>query len=341
MTLSGWSIGETEAAADALIAEARRLGPASVRGVAIVCARAVASVPVGSSWLPLEVASLEMASAGWPLQILSAGLGVAIIGCDDDACARHGRELDSICAELASRAAPGWRRLSDRLAGWEPANFSSSERTDVQPAAPVRLREPAATATALSALISRVTEPAVQTPGAAAGPAAPPADTDRSGQWRIESLAAPLGEVIVDAARCSGCGSCALACPTGALQAEHTDGPALALSVDASECSACGVCVVSCPEGAVSLRRVLDSASLVAGRQAVGEVVVSGRCESCGGPLAGGLAGGVVGLRLAASHPEIADRLRHEVRCTDCLLVARIPGKRTSPTRDDEAEQWT
>ncbi len=327
MTLSGWSIRETEAAASVLIAEARRLGPASVRGVAIVCARAVASVPVGGNWLPLEVASLEMASAGWPLQILSAGVAVAIIGCDDDACARHGRELDSLCAALAGSAAPGWRRLNGRFACWEPASSSRSDRKAAGPAAPLELREPAATAAALSALVSRASEPATQTPGAAVASTSLPAGADRSKQWRIESLAAPIGEITVDAARCSACGSCAHACPTGALKATYRDQPALVLSVDASECFACGVCVASCPESAVSLRRVLDSVSLAAGRRPVGEVVAGGRCVSCGRPLAGGLASSVVGRRLATSHPEIAARLRHAVRCTDCLLVARVPGQ--------------
>lgn len=300
ISLSGWSIREMEAAAGVLVGQARRLGPASVRGVAIVCARAIASVPVGGSWLPLEVPSLEMTSAGWPLQILGAGVGVAIVGCDDGACARHGRELDSLCAALADEAAPSWHRPSDRLACWEPVSSSRSDRNAARPGAPVSLREPAATASALSAIFSR------------------------GKHWRIESLAASLGEITIDSARCSACGSCARACPTGALTAAYRDGAALVLSVDASACSACGACISSCPESAVSLRRVLDSASLAAGRQTVGEVVAGGHCESCGGPLAGGLASDVVGLRLASSHPEIAARLRDQVRCADCLLLAAL-----------------
>ena len=324
MSLSGLSIRAFEAAAGVLAAETQRPGPGQVRGVAIVCERAAAQVPVGADWLPLEVPSLEMASAGWPLQLLSAGIAVAIVGCDDDACARHGRELDSLCAALAGEAAPGWQRVTGQFTGWEPANPCRTGRVPAGTAAPLQLREPAATAGALSALFSRA-RPATGTPGTAAALTSPPPGTADGKQWRLEALAAPLGEITVDSARCSACSNCARACPTGALMAAYPDGAALVLSVDASQCSACGACVSSCPESAMSLRRVLDPVSLTAGRRTVGEIVAGGHCESCGRPLAGGLASGIIGLRLATSHPDIAARLQHERRCTDCLLVARRP----------------
>lgn len=326
LTVSGLSIQAFEAAADVLVAEARRPGPGWVHGVAIVCERAAAQLPIGADWLPLEVPSLEMTSAGWLLQILSAGVGVAVAGCDDDACARHGRELDSLCGALAGEHTPGWRRLSGRFAGWEPADSGRPAGDTTEPAAPLRFREPAATAGALSALLSRATGAAIGTPGPAAAPASLPPSTVHGRQWRFETPAAPLGEITVDPARCSACGNCARACPTGALTAAHRDGLVLVLSVDASQCSACGACVSSCPENAMSSLRVLDSVSLTAGRRTVGEIVAGGRCESCGRPLAGGLASGIIGLRLATSHPDIAARLQHERRCTDCLLVARRPG---------------
>lgn len=325
LTVSGLSVQAFEAAASVLVAEARRPGPGSVHGVAIVCERSSTELPVGADWLPLEVPSLEMASGGWLLQILSAGVGVAIAGCDDDACARHGRELDSLCDALAGEHAHGWRRLNGRFAGWEPADSSRPVRDTAGLALPLRFREPEATAGALSALLSRATGAAIGTPAPAAAPISLPPGTRHGRQWRFEAQSAPLGEITVDSARCSACGNCAHACPTGALTATYRDGPALVLSVDASQCSACGVCISSCPESALSMRRVLDSASLAVGRQTVGEVVAGGRCESCGQPLADGLASGIIGLRLAGSHPGIADRLRHEPRCTDCLLVGSRP----------------
>ena len=145
-----------------------------------------------------------------------------------------------------------------------------------------------------------------------------------------ESPAEPIVEITVAASRCSACGCCALACPTGALAAAYTDEPALMLSVDAAECTACGACVSACPESAVSLRQLTDSASPAPGRRPVAEVAAGGRCECCGRPLADGLAARVVWQRLATSHPQIATRLRHAARCTDCLLTARPPETETS-----------
>lgn len=313
ISLNGSSISELEAAASVLVAEARQLGSCSAGGVAIVCARAVAEVPLGGSWLPLEVPSLEMVSAGWPLQVLSAGVGVKLVGCDDDACASRGRELSRFCADLVDHAAPAWRPLIGQPERSEPLYPSRSAGIPAGAPASIKLREPEATARVLSALVSL------------------PSDyLTRTERWRIESPAASLGEITIDGGGCSACGCCTLACPTGALKAAHREG-VLAFSVDASACSACGACVSSCPEAVVTLRRVVDSVSFAEGRRRIAEVGVGACCESCGRPLASGLAGGVVGLRLATSHPQIAARLRDEGRCTDCLLMARRP-VRTKPT---------
>lgn len=110
-------------------------------------------------------------------------------------------------------------------------------------------------------------------------------------------------------------------CPAGALSGTGPAGESLALSFDPSARPACGACVSACPEDAVSVRRVLSSSSLSAGRQAVTEVVGEDRCLSCGRPLAGGLVARAVADQLAASHPQIAGRLRKEDRRTDCLLA--------------------
>ncbi len=122
-------------------------------------------------------------------------------------------------------------------------------------------------------------------------------------------------------------------CPTGALSATGLASKSLALSFGPSACPACGACASACPEGAVSLRRVIASSSLSAGRQAVTEVVGEERCLSCGRPLAGGLVARAVADQLGASHPQIAGRLRKEDRRTVCLLAVghaygRPPGAR-------------
>ncbi|MCS7238129.1 MAG: 4Fe-4S binding protein [Thermoguttaceae bacterium] len=53
---------------------------------------------------------------------------------------------------------------------------------------------------------------------------------------------------VVDLNKCSGCGDCRQACPTGAI--EIVDGKA---KIDESTCADCGACVDVCPTGAISL----------------------------------------------------------------------------------------
>lgn len=318
------SILELEAAARVLVAEALRPGPGRVHGVAIVCADAAVRVPVGAEWLPLEVPSLELVTTGWPLQILSAGTGVAFAGCDRDGCAGRASELDGFCAELDSQAAAGWRRLNTQLEGWAPSSAGRPSSGAALDAASITLREPEATAGALAQLASRPSGPGGQAPSAPAD-RAPPADVEQARPWRIESAAIPLGQITVDTARCSACGCCVHACPTGAIGICNPSGHTLGLSFNAAQCTACGACASACPERAITVRRAADSTSITADRTPLAMVAGGGRCVSCGQPLAGGFAGDVIALRLAASHPEIAARLYREDRCTDCLLISPAP----------------
>ena len=166
--------------------------------------------------------------------------------------------------------------------------------------------------------------PAPPGPTGLAGPSGrEPVAGRRQGPWRFESALAPLGEIAIDSASCSGCQCCLPPCPTGALSATTLASGSLALSFDAGACPACGACVSACPEDALSLRRVIASSTLSAGRQAIADIGGRDRCISCGKPLAGDLVTRVVARRLAASHPQIAGRLEIEDRCADCLLVGQ------------------
>jgi ferredoxin len=298
MSLNGLSRFWLEAGAGALVAEARQSPGGSGCGVAIVCDASQASVPVGGNWLPLKVPSLEMVSAGWLLQMLSFGVGVKVMGCDDNTCVNRGRDLERFCAEVIGHA-PG------DLAGSSARGPVASERPAAAggAVAPIRLCEPEATVEALVAL------------------SAPPTAAHEAA-WRVESSVAPLGEITLDPAGCSACDRCVVACPTSALCATR-EGATMAFSFEASACFACGSCVSACPEGAVGLRRVVDSVSLEAGRRPIAQVALGSCCESCGRRLGGGLVLRIVGHRLATSHPEIAARLQDETLCTDCLLEAR------------------
>ena len=53
----------------------------------------------------------------------------------------------------------------------------------------------------------------------------------------------------LDAARCTGCGACARACPNGAVSWTPGEMP----RVDRARCRACGACAAICPAGALSL----------------------------------------------------------------------------------------
>lgn len=57
--------------------------------------------------------------------------------------------------------------------------------------------------------------------------------------------------VVLDAGRCTGCGHCIDACPTGVFQRETPGARPLALH--AGDCHVCFLCVPDCPSGAITV----------------------------------------------------------------------------------------
>lgn len=97
---------------------------------------------------------------------------------------------------------------------------------------------------------------------------------------------APTGIVQFDRDTCTTCGTCSIACPTGAIS-EEDSGTAVAMTFNPARCVGCGECVNSCPEiesGAITMTRAFNTGSEshdgMAGFASV--EVESVKCTSCG-----------------------------------------------------------
>ncbi|MFH0942486.1 MAG: 4Fe-4S binding protein, partial [Chloroflexota bacterium] len=69
----------------------------------------------------------------------------------------------------------------------------------------------------------------------------------------------PLGKVELDSSKCTGCGLCALECPTGALTVSPVDEKdSFRLLFKHGKCVACNRCVEICPEKGLNMERTLE-----------------------------------------------------------------------------------
>ena len=103
---------------------------------------------------------------------------------------------------------------------------------------------------------------------------------------QLLKMASPLGKVTLDKATCTGCGLCALECPSGALIASaNGETEVYRLLFKHNLCIACGQCIEVCPEQCLHLERTLELDHL--GQPAVVLFESSlGRCSRCGTPIA-------------------------------------------------------
>jgi ferredoxin len=245
-------------------------GDAAASGVVFGCAGFLHASEdrLPGTWLPVALPCLSIVTPAWALAALAAGArAIAFRGCGGACRAGPADRLGAIVVfvrealSFAGVADPGDRvRLLLTEDGDLPAAGPPPE--ELTPLGTgrfvLRLREPAASASALRAL--------------------------GVGSGSIASPAAPFGRVAFDAGACTLCGLCADVCPTAAIRFD--EGPvAASLELDRSTCIGCDHCASICPEGALSVERGVDLDDLGAGAQVLKRSVLA-RCRRCGDRVA-------------------------------------------------------
>ena len=94
----------------------------------------------------------------------------------------------------------------------------------------------------------------------------------------------PFGKVELDSSQCTGCGLCALECPTGALMISSSEeSDVFQLLFKHGNCVACGLCVEICPEKCLRMERILEVDKMGSQSVLFEDVII--RCSGCGSPV--------------------------------------------------------
>jgi ferredoxin len=239
------------------------VGAIRPRGIYFTCQRG--REPPGKiheGWFPVSVPCIGMVTTAWLLAPLAMGAAaVAVLPCSEACPHRQDQVTEgriSYCRSLLSLLGASATLVRTSLD--QPPEGPAWRLNVLDPFGPGAMpRLLLALAEALGA----------------------PEDTS------LEHPSSPLGVLDVNEGVCTGCGRCALACPTGALAWEE-GGDGFSLSFDGSLCVACGACLPVCPEkerGALRLTPRTDLALLSRGRRTV-FTGRGARCEGCGAPVA-------------------------------------------------------
>jgi ferredoxin len=130
----------------------------------------------------------------------------------------------------------------------------------------------------------------------------------------------PLGKVTLDASRCTGCGLCAVECPTGALEISvSVEAYAFQIIFQHGKCIACGQCAAICPEKCLTVARVFGMEKV--GARSVLFKDELARCPECGNPVGPQAMIDRMRARLTAAGKACPGRFG---LCPDCKIKARF-----------------
>ena len=254
-------------------------------GIRFVCSRG--SVATAPEWANISVPCTSMVPASWLVacRLLGASCAKAVT-CGDSGCPIDG---DSLVTE-----ANGIARVILKQTGFDAAMIAGDSPGEDTEFAGTNLFDPRNAAEIMLSL------------AAATGT-----------EFTVESKTAQLGIVSIDDTTCTLCGQCAKICPTNALRESYEDGD-ISISFDAKACVNCAQCIAECPEierGAISVRGVIDTGRLTAGRMTLNEGTVSS-CEICGNAIAPATMMNRISDLLGEEFQDTMKML--ETRCLDC-----------------------
>ena len=138
---------------------------------------------------------------------------------------------------------------------------------------------------------------------------------------QLLKMASPLGKVTLEKGRCTGCGLCALACPSEALTASSSgETDVYQLLFKYGLCIACGQCVEVCPEQCLHLERTLELDRLNSPATVLFEDEIA-RCGECGSVIGSRAMIDRLQVKLVAAGDPLTSQLE---LCPACKIKARF-----------------
>ncbi len=245
------------------------------RSIAFVC-RSSRHPEFDASVLPVSVPCLGMVSPGLILRALDRGAqGIMLISSNDSCQMKLDCSNWKGTVQFVQRLLHHWGLESERVTALDERDLA-------------RQLAPSSDTIARLAPMSFTASQSTALPDKALGlPAAILAMSEKLGAKATGEIAAgtvPFGKIVLDAARCTGCGVCAAQCPTNALADLKVDG-SCQLVFRQESCVGCGQCVDCCPERCLQMVKVLDVGKLSREPQLVFQGDFA-HCSVCGTPFA-------------------------------------------------------